>query len=215
MALVLSDASWRSQNDGLVVPARFGDSFAMWVPRGKYNLSAYSLDPRGRPKVDPVSAIGVKSVTRSSRPGSASVVLRPRGVPFTRSTISESLNHRAAHPGSLHKCPYCSALQFSRTPVLLEKMWSIDRWLATLSNWATAAAFERPRPCLLWTSGDALSAERRTSTSSSASLDAAHAVRCTCASSVTRSASTSERAYAHSPVTRRVRYRTQAATRYS
>jgi hypothetical protein len=126
VALVLSDASWRSQNDGLVVPARFGDSFALWVPRGKYNLSAYSLDPRGRPKVDPVSAIGVKSVTRSSRPGSASVVLRPRGVPFTRSTISESLNHRAAHPGSLHKCPYCSALQFLELP----SCWKCGRFIA-------------------------------------------------------------------------------------
>jgi hypothetical protein len=121
VALVVSDASWRTQNDGLVVPARFGEPFRVEVPRGRYKLSAYSLDPRGRPKVDPVTAIGVGSLSRNMAP----VILRPRGRQLTRSMLTDLKRQPVLPPRS--RCPNCGQVLLLSLPSCLNCGRKLDR----------------------------------------------------------------------------------------
>jgi hypothetical protein len=87
VALVVNDSSWTTRNDGLVIPARLGDAFRIQVPRGTYNVSAYSVDKEWEPKVDPVTAIGARYLPPGSSMGQ--LALQPRTWALTRRALAE------------------------------------------------------------------------------------------------------------------------------
>jgi hypothetical protein len=89
VALVVNNASWLSRRNGLLVPAKFGEPFRIRVPRGNYLLSAYSLDSTGAREVDPVTAIGVRSLSRwASLP--TPIFLQPRDTAMTPCDVDRS-----------------------------------------------------------------------------------------------------------------------------
>lgn len=111
VALVINSTSWRSQNNGVVVPAKFGEPFRVRVPRDDYSLSAYSLDSRRQPRVDPVTAIGVGHLLLGAALATP-IVLRQRQAVMTRSLLADL--RRQSMSVKTTNCPHCGIILYVR-----------------------------------------------------------------------------------------------------
>jgi hypothetical protein len=91
VALAVSNQEWRATGAGLVIPARVGEPFRLQLPLTTRALTAYAVDWAGRPKTDPVRAIGAWDAWRLGTVGGSptptrrlTVTPRPRGTTPTR-----------------------------------------------------------------------------------------------------------------------------------
>jgi hypothetical protein len=110
VGLVITSASWQSQDNGLVVPAKFGEPFRIRIPWGDYNLSAYSLESNSQPRVDPVTAIGVGHVPPALTAQTRPIALQQRQTVMTRSLLTDL--RREATSVKISKCPRCKTMLY-------------------------------------------------------------------------------------------------------
>jgi hypothetical protein len=112
VALVLTNTSWKTQNNGLVVPAKFGESFRIRLPLGDYSLSAFSLDSSRQPKVDPITAIGVGHLPRGATALAKPLGLHERQPVMTRSLLADL--RRQTTSVKTTTCPHCGKPLYNR-----------------------------------------------------------------------------------------------------
>lgn len=105
VALVITNTSWGAQNNGLVVPAKFGESFRIRLPLGEYSLSAFSLDSSRQPRVDPITAMGVGHLPRGATALTTPLDLHERQTVMTRSLLTDL--RRQTTSIKTTTCPHC------------------------------------------------------------------------------------------------------------
>lgn len=109
VALVINSTTWSSSNNGLVVPARFGEPFRIRLPKGDYSISAYSLDTVQQQLVDPVTAIGAKYLRRGVQM-STPMLLRERQSPMTPALLADLRRQQTSVRSA--RCPHCGNILY-------------------------------------------------------------------------------------------------------